>query len=670
MKKKFLCTALSVAMVASLVAGCGNSGSTEAPTTTENKSDEPTSEAPKDDTSAGEIPQDYKYYFSFDEADDRVHSAKQDTAATPIVQITDDEVNLVNGVKGNAAYVNGVNGLKLDVNGVGDAYTVSFWMYATRFANYMPSLQYGPDMHGDVTGGQHYVNFTRAEWNPDGAAFPCVWAYDQNADGSPWPNWYPDEVGEHLKEWVNITMTVDAADTDDATGLIPAHLYMNGEELIGYDSDKNVRPVYIVQNSMEPSDNFDFLLGINYWDAVFKGAFDEVYVYDYVLDASQAKALYEAGDPTQTFEEPERVVTVTPDENAIDTVGQTDFSNGWWSDFSAPVEIKDGETKVVELHNWSDGINSWDNYVLVFTNEETEAHQNPNADGAGTDKHKEYAVLRADCYGWMGDKNPDTNPELFNFEYSWGNWATWAQQVMMDAAVTLEINRDGDTITVNSTMVDYNGTANTSKSVLTTELTKDDPCYFLITCEECYIDILSVDDKLEITANPDAVEAIGNTDLLVPFWSDWTSSYEIADGATKTFKLHNYSDGANNWDNFVVALINGETKAHEAPADQVDGYREWSVTRADAFGWVDDATQEFTTSWDDWAAWEKMMKNADVTLKATRTGNVVDYDITFTAADGTEYSEQVKITTAMADGDPCYLFFTNEASYVELLSVE
>ena len=673
MKKKVLSVLLCAAMTATLLAGCGSNEDTPAQPETPA---EPVAEAPAEpaapaetpaETPAGEIPQDYKYYFSFDEPDPAVHLASRPNGT---VEIVEGEPLLVDGVKGKAVYVDGVNGLKLDVNGVGQTYTVSFWVNPSRFAQYMPTLQYGPDMHGDATGGQHYVNFTWASWNPtsDELSYPSVWAYDQNAEGSPWPNWYTDVVDDHNKRWTNVTMTVDPANTNADGTLIIADLYVDGEKLVGTDAEGNERPVYVVQNTMEPSDNFDFLLGVNYWDAIMKGAFDEVYVYDYVLDASQVKALYTACDATAKYEEPAHDFVVTPTEGAIDTLGTTDLTMGFWSDWTEGVELKDGETKIVNLHNFSDGAATWDNYVVGFCNGKNEAHTIPN-DMAD---YKEYLVVRADAYAWTPTTNSGDNADEFDINYSWGNWTTWQTQVMQDANVTLKISRKDNTITVDATQVDYNTTENTcTLTAKNVDIAADDPCYFFITGEHCYIDIMSIKD--DIKADPNAKDTLGALNLVQAFWSDATDGFELADGATKTVKLNNYSDGKNNWDNFVIAFANTEVNTDALPsADNYDGYAEYGVLRADAYGWGDASfAYEATTSWgDDWAGWLAMMQDADVTLKITRNGGEVSVDFTFVGADGSEWTENITFTSTMDASSPVYFFFTNENSYVELLSVE
>lgn len=669
MKKKAITLVLCAAMVATVFAGCGKSAKKEAPKAS----------ADATEAEAGKIPDDYVYYFPLDEKSDDVKHAVPDTAAGKI-NTDDDEIKYIPGVKGNAAYTDGVSGIKLNGNGTDSTtYTVSYWLYATRFSNFMPTLQFGPDVHGDATGGQHYINITRTEWNKEGATFPCTWSYDQAADGSPWPAWYPEEVNEHLKEWMNITLTVDEADKSADGTTATAHLYLNGKELVSHDDDGNELRPQVTFGCMKKSDNFDYLLGVNYWDSCFKGAFDEVYVYDRVLKPAEIEALYKAGDPSVKFEEPEHEFNVVENKDAKEKIGKTDLSMDFWSDFSSGIELKDGETKEITLKNYSDGAQPYDNYVLAFTNDKTKAHQDPNK--TGNKNHKEYAVLRADAYAWIGDKNSgdEANKDIFDIKAGWGNWETWQNQVMKDADVTLDVTRKGDKITVNANDVDYNGTSNTMDATIKVDMKKSDPCYLAITGEKCYIEINSVSTKSSVKVDKNAIDHVGNTDLTGAFWSDWSKGYEIKDGETKTMKITNFSNVENNWENFVLGFDGAETEAHKAPADQLgDKYKEYAVFRADAYAWMGDVnsgadTKNFkmTTSWgDDWDSWKNMVKDCTVTITIKRTGGQIDLTYDFVGADGTKMNETCMAKTAAKASDPMFFFLTNEKAYNDILSVE
>ncbi len=670
MKKKILGVLLAASMVASLCGGCGSDetgGTTPEPATTDTSV---TPEAQPADTEvtpepaaveAEAIP-DPVYYFSFDEADgtDGIVPTKQTIGGDPILDVADKEVKFMPGVKGDAIYTDGVTGYKLsNVNGVGDNYTVSFWMYATRFANYMPTVQFGPDVHGDATGGQKYLNITRSEWNADGPSFPCIWSYDELNDAI-WPAWAPEEADEHLKQWMNITLVVDSSKVSDDGIYYLADLYVNGE-LFGTG-------INVVPGAMSASDNFDFLIGINYWDAVFKGAFDELYIFDSALTEGQVKTLFAEGDVNAAYEEPERIIEVVQSEDALCQIGNPDYSNGFWSDWSEAYEIKDGETKEVVLKNFSDGAALYNNYVTVFTNEYSEAHTDPNT---ASDTHTEWAAVRADCYGWTPDGTLDGTEGNSEYTWSWGNWDTWRTSVMVDADVTLLINRSGDTLTIDASIVDFNGTVNTSKSVVKTKLTAEDPCFFLFTNEACYNEVVSVGDAIIVEPNPDAIITLGNTDYTNAWWTDWTEGIELNDGDTKTVKFTNYSDGKNNWDNYVVVFTNEYSEAHADPNTASDAHVEWGAVRADAYGWGTDYAATYETSWgDDWSVFTKAMLDADVTATITRNGGEIVIDAEIVDRNGDVHTNKTTFTSALTAADPCFFLITCEECFLEVLSVE
>ena len=241
--KKFLSVLLCGTMAATMLAGCQKQAGSDSTSQQDSSSQESSVQesSSQQTVKAGEIPQDYKYYYSFDAADNKtdIQPTAQTIGGDPILSAADKDVVYIPGVKGDAVYTDGITGYKLtDVNGVGDNYTISFWIYATRLSNYMPTVQFGPDVHGDATGGQHYTNITRAEWSGEGT-FPCIWSYDQ-LDNALWPAWSDAATGEPMKQWVQIALVVDSNNLSADGTLIASKLYINGQEWITKDSDGNV----------------------------------------------------------------------------------------------------------------------------------------------------------------------------------------------------------------------------------------------------------------------------------------------------------------------------------------------------------------------------------------------------------------------------------------------
>lgn len=170
-----------------------------------------------------------------------------------------------------------------------------------------------------------------------------------------------------------------------------------------------------------------------------------------------------------------------------------------------------------------------------------------------------------------------------------------------------------------------------------------------------------------------AIDTLGTPDRVLGFWTDNTDGYELADGATVTMKLNNYSNGETNWNNFVICLTNTPVKTDLlASAENYEGYAEYVVIRADAWGWGEGFVPEgsFEMSWTDWAQWLNLMTDAEVTLVLTRDGGVVTIDFTFTGADGTVMTEKATVNSTMTAESPVYAFLGGEGAYIELLSVE
>ena len=93
-----------------------------------------------------------------------------------------------------------------------------------------------------------------------------------------------------------------------------------------------------------------------------------------------------------------KAVTPTPV-----SLGAEDCSTAWWTEFTENMKIRAGEAFEFNFTNYSSGAGNWNNYVLILR----------KADLA------EYAVVRADNYGW-GNGYAACTPIGTQ-----GDWATW-----------------------------------------------------------------------------------------------------------------------------------------------------------------------------------------------------------------------------------------------------
>ena len=94
------------------------------------------------------------------------------------------------------------------------------------------------------------------------------------------------------------------------------------------------------------------------------------------------------------------VKAVTPSPVSL---GAADCSTAWWTEFTNDLKIPAGETFEFNFTNYSSGAGNWNNYVVILR----------KADLA------EYAVVRADNYGW-GKGYAACTPVGTQ-----GDWATW-----------------------------------------------------------------------------------------------------------------------------------------------------------------------------------------------------------------------------------------------------
>lgn len=105
-------------------------------------------------------------------------------------------------------------------------------------------------------------------------------------------------------------------------------------------------------------------------------------------------------------------------------LGSEDCSAGWWSVFTKDVKVPAGETYQVDFTNYSSMANNWNNFVVILRNANLQ----------------EYAVLRADYYGWGAGYDGNPNLLVGGYPENWEgwNWDEW-RVAMNGAKVSLYI---------------------------------------------------------------------------------------------------------------------------------------------------------------------------------------------------------------------------------------
>ena len=269
-------------------------------------------------------------------------------------------------------------------------------------------------------------------------------------------------------------------------------------------------------------------------------------------------------------------------------IGAADNSTGFWGAHSDNIKVNAGETFVTTFTNYSNGVANWNNFVVVLC----------SSDGA-----TEYAVVRADNYGW-GNGYAACTPSGGQ-----ADWAAWLA-AMDGAKVRLSVTNNGDgTADVEAIMEGTDGNTYT-QSYTGINTVDPDNFYFNLTVDGSHIEYDDV---------------IGAEDNSTGFWGAHSADITVPVGKTVSTRFVNYTNGVANWNNFVVVLTS-------------DGTAEYAVVRADNYGWGDSyAACTPSGGQADWAAWLAAMDEAKVTVSVTNHGSTADVKIVMVGNDGNTY---------------------------------
>ena len=236
----------------------------------------------------------------------------------------------------------------------------------------------------------------------------------------------------------------------------------------------------------------------------------------------------------------------------------------------------------------------------------------PRAGGALTlvlcrQDNTEFAVVRADNYGWGAGYDGNPNLWLSGGQADWGKWLKAMDGARVDVAVTNNGDGSADVSAImqgndgNYYTQEYKGIAIDSEDF-----------YFRYTVDGCHLEFDNV---------------VGEEDNSTGWWGAHSADYNVPVGMTVTTRIKNYSNLQNNWNNFVVVL----TK---------DGTTEYAVVRADNYGWGDSyAACTPSGGQSDWAAWLKAMDDATVTVSVTNHGSSADVKCIMVGNDGKTYKQ-------------------------------
>lgn len=188
------------------------------------------------------------------------------------------------GVEGDAIYLDGSYGVELmGIEALNDSYTISFWFRAEEMQDWSPFLLIGSHLM-DVGGSQSFLSINKKTTEEGEVVVPVFNTIDAVRDSAceVRPSMDPKQC-IFLNEWNYITICVNA-DEASGEGRVTGYLYLNSE-MIGSGE--------VSLLNLDPG-NVKAYLGINCFDKLFRASFDEIHIWQYVLDESQISAMYAA----------------------------------------------------------------------------------------------------------------------------------------------------------------------------------------------------------------------------------------------------------------------------------------------------------------------------------------------------------------------------------------
>ena len=295
------------------------------------------------------------------------------------------------------------------------------------------------------------------------------------------------------------------------------------------------------------------------------------------------------------------------------SVGLTDNTTPWWSAFSDDIKVGPGETFVSTFTNYTNGAANWNNFLFVLRKADL----------------SEYAVLRADNYGW------GAGYEACTPSGGQSDWAAWLA-AMDGAKVTTYVTNNGDgTADVTAIMVGNDGVTYEQSYIGINTIDPND-FYFCFTVEGGHLEFDSV---------------LGEEDNSTGWWAAHSQDITVPAGKTYTTRFKNFTNGAANWNNFLVVLTRADNS-------------EYAVLRADNYGWGDSyAACTPSGGQTDWGAWLSAMDDATVTVSVTNNGSSADVKCFMVGNDGVTYYQDY-IGLSPIDADNFRFRFTIEGGHL------
>lgn len=150
---------------------------------------------------------------------------------------------------------------------------------------------------------------------------------------------------------------------------------------------------------------------------------------------------------------------------------------------------------------------------------------------------------------------------------------------------------------------------------------------------------------------------VGSSDCTDGFWTTWSDYFTVPEGSTFHTQFINYTSGAANWDNWLLAVTSDADR-------NGTGYTEYEILRSDAYGWGTLHNADNLSSTYTWDTFTSYMNGAVVDLTVERSGTDVIITAKTTGSDGNSYTMSNTLNNVPSGNIRCFL--TEEQAYLKL----
>ncbi|WP_077065152.1 LamG-like jellyroll fold domain-containing protein [Gracilibacillus massiliensis] len=188
-------------------------------------------------------PEEITAHYSFEEnLEDESGNSEPGTTTGNLIDNTDGSITYSEGIDGQAAEFDGESGIRLPDGLISsNKYSVSLWLNPSEINEFTTSF-FGAESEGS--------------WSslvPNGHGVTKIWSGE---------DWYDASIGEIIptNEWTHLAYTVNEGEIT---------VYVNGEAAFTGEGFPNIFT----------TTDAKFALGVNYWDAPYKGLMDDLRIY-------------------------------------------------------------------------------------------------------------------------------------------------------------------------------------------------------------------------------------------------------------------------------------------------------------------------------------------------------------------------------------------------------